>query len=77
MLTRCNYAYDSLNRTETNIADVAADIPPVSCAHEQMLTPIADYVAETLYREKNALFIHKHYNEMYPVVSLVEDRRMI
>jgi len=74
ILTRCNYAYDNLNRNESNIANVTSDIPVVSCAHEQLLTPIADYVAETLYREQNALFIHKHYNELYPVVSLVEDR---
>ena len=46
---------------------------PVQCAHEQLLTPIADYVAEKLYRDRNALFIHKHYNKAYPVVSLVED----
>ena len=74
ILTRCNYAYDSLNREETNIENVTADIQAVSCIHEQILTPIADYVAETLYKEKNALFIHKHYNEMYPLASLVEDR---
>jgi len=73
--TRCNYVYDSLSRSETNIAKITSDIPPISCAHEQMLTPIADYVAETLFKEKNALFMHKHYNEMYPVVSLVEDLR--
>jgi len=74
ILNRCNYAYDNFKRDEINIADVAADISPVSCAHEQLLTPIADYVAETLYKENNALFIHKHYNEMYPIVSLVEDK---
>jgi len=74
ILTRCNYAYDNFKRDEVDMADVAADISSVSCAHEQMLTPIADYVAETLYSENNALFIHKHYNDMYPVMSLVEDR---
>jgi len=76
LLTRCNYAYDNFKIDETNMDYVAADISPVSCAHEQMLAPIADYVAETLYRENNALFIHKHYNDMYPVVSLVEDRSL-
>jgi len=44
------------------------------CAHEHLLTPIADYVAGKLYKENNAMFMHKHYNELYPVVSLVEDR---
>jgi len=69
--TRCNYAYDSLSR---NGDEIAPDISPVQCAHEQLITPIADNVAETLYHEKSALFMHKHYNDMYPVVSLVEDR---
>jgi len=77
ILNRCNYAYDNFKRDEENIAEVSADISPISCVHEQMLTPIADYVAETLFRENNALFIHKHYNESYPIVSLVEDRSPI
>ena len=69
--TRCNYIYDSLASKESGIVP---EISPVQCANEQMLTPIADEIAERLYRERNALFIHKHYNTMYPVVSLVEDR---
>jgi len=69
--TRCNYAYDSLSRRGE---EIIADISPVQCAHEQMLTPIVDQAAEQLYKERSALFMHKHYNEMYPVVSLVEDR---
>jgi len=60
--TRCNYCYDNL-----------PDISPVQCAHERMLTPIADRVAEQLYRKNSAMFFHKHYNELYAVMSLVED----
>jgi uncharacterized protein len=67
---RCNYAYDSLIHNGT---DYIADLTPMQCAHEQLVTPFADYAAETLYKDKNALFIHKHYNELYPVMSLVED----
>ena len=69
--TRCNYAYDTLCRQET---EIVPDITPVQCAHEQVITPIADDVAEKLYKDRNALFMHKHYNELYPIVSLVEDR---
>jgi uncharacterized protein len=72
--TRCNYIYDSLASTESGIVP---EISPVQCANEQMLTPIADKIAGQLYRERNALFIHKHYNRMYSVVSLVEDRSLI
>ena len=71
--TRCNYIYDSLAGTEPGIVP---EISPVQCANEQMLTPIADKIAEQLYRERNALFIHKHYNMMYSVVSLIEDNSM-
>jgi len=77
--TRCNYAYDSLTTShkeegspgETKITPY---ISPVQCAHERLLTPIADSVADKLFKERNALFIHKHYNDLYPIVSLVEDR---
>ena len=71
--SRCNYAYDNLSDDGTDMID---DISPVQCVHERLLTPIADYVADTLYKEKNALFIHKHYNDLYPIMSLIEDRSM-
>jgi uncharacterized protein len=61
--TRCNYAYDSL-----------LGVTSVQCTHEQALTPIADKTAETLYQEKNALFLHKHYNKNYSIISLLEDK---
>ena len=68
---RCNYVFDNLIRRGTEIVN---DISPAQCAHERLLTPIADYVAEKLYKERNALFIHKHYNELYTIVSLMEDK---
>jgi len=69
--TRCNYAYDSLVSSEDGIS---TDVLPMQCANEQVITPIADKTAETLYNENNALFMHKHYNELYPLMSLLEDR---
>jgi len=71
---RCNYAYDNLNREASEPAEFLPDISPVQCVHEQLLTPIADDAAKTLYRERSAMFMHKHYNELYPVLSLVEDK---
>jgi uncharacterized protein len=35
--------------------------------------PIADRVAERLYKKRNPLFLHKHYNAAYPALSLLED----
>jgi len=68
--TRCNYANDSLICKD---GEIIPDVWPVNCAHERMVTPIADRVAEKLYTERSALFIHKHYNELYPIMSLAED----
>ena len=70
---RCNHTCGCLNRQATGSINL---ISPVQCAHEQMLLPIADYIAAALYKERNALFIHKHYNQLYPVLSLIEDKRM-
>jgi len=68
---RCNYVYDSISSKGDG---TVRDVSPVQCAHEQLITPIADTVAEKLYKERNAMFMHKHYNKMYSVVSLVEDK---
>ena len=70
ILTRCHYVYDSIRLVD---GEVATDISPVQCAHERLVTPIVDEVAEVLYKADHALFLHKHYNELYPVMSLLED----
>jgi uncharacterized protein len=70
---RCNYAYDSLVCDTSDPNDIYAQVAPMQCSHEQIVTPIADYAAEKLYKDKSALFIQKHYNELYPVMSLIED----
>ena len=67
---RCHHTCGCLNwQTMGTIHAVS----PVLCRHEQMLLPIADRVAATLYRERSPLFLHKHYNAAYPVLSLIED----
>jgi uncharacterized protein len=68
---RCNYTCGCLNRQATGFIDA---VSPVQCVHEKMLLKIVDGVAEKLYDKRNALFIHKHYNEFYPVLSLIEDK---
>jgi len=68
--SRCNYAYDNLNN---NGLDIINDVTPVQCTHERLITPIADNIAQTLFKEQNAMFIQKHYNDLYPVMSLLED----
>ena len=49
-------------------------LSPFQCAHERILLPIADSLAERLYQEKNALFLQKQYNDMFPLLSLTEDK---
>ena len=67
---RCHNTCGCLNwQTTGSVERVSA----VLCRHEQMLIPIADRVAETLYAEGNELFLNKHYNPAYPVLSYLED----
>ena len=67
---RCNNTCGCLNWQTTG---TVAQVSPVLCGHERMLTPIADRVGETLYGERNPLFLNKHYNPAYPVLSFLED----
>ena len=68
---RCNHTCGCLNRQATGSV---SGISPVQCAHERMLLPIADSIAARLYKDRDLFFIHKHYNEFYPVLSLIEDK---
>lgn len=67
---RCNHHCGCLNQQTTgNLNQVA----PVVCAHEQIVLREADRIAEILFKKKSGLFIQKHYNEYYPLISLAED----
>ena len=68
---RCNYTCGCLNKQATGSA---AQVSPVQCRHERMLLPIADSLAERLYKKRDAAFLQKQYNEWYPILSMVEDR---
>ena len=68
---RCHNTCGCLNWQTTGSV---AEVSPVLCRHEQMLVPIADGVGDTLYREQNLLFLHKHYDPAYPVLSILEDQ---
>jgi len=48
-------------------------VPPILCEYERMLIPIADKVAERLFARRSPLFIQRHYNELYPLLSYLED----
>jgi uncharacterized protein len=67
---RCNNTCGCLNWQTTGSLN---EISPVLCRHEQMLMPIADRVGGVLFKKRDPLFLHKHYNAAYPVLSLIED----
>ena len=48
-------------------------VPALLCEYERMVFPMADSLANTLYHERNPLFIQRHYNPMFPVMSFLED----
>lgn len=68
---RCNHHCGCMNRQGTGRLDAVA---PIQCAHERLLMPIADALAARLYRRRSAIFLQKHYNDFYPLVSMVEER---
>ncbi len=68
---RCNHYCGCLNKQATGSIET---ISPVQCAHERLIIPIADNLASKLYKRRSPMFIQKHYNDMFPLVSLVEDR---
>ena len=67
---RCNHYCGCLNKQATGRIDV---VSPMLCAHERIVLPIADRLAARLFKKRNPMFVQKHYNEMFPLVSLVED----
>lgn len=48
-------------------------VSPVVCAHERLLVPLVDEIGAKLYARRDSMFIHKHYNDLYPFLSLLED----
>ena len=68
---RCNHYCACQNKRATGSI---SEIPPVLCRHEQILLSAADSLAKRLYKKRNKLFIQKHYNDYYPILSIIEDK---
>ena len=69
---RCNHHCACLNLQSTGDF---RQISPALCRHERIVLPIADHLAEVLYRRRSGAFLQKQYNDMYPVLSYVEDAK--
>jgi uncharacterized protein len=67
---RCHRTCGCLNWQTRGQVDTPS---PVLCRYERMTVPLADRIGATLYRERNAAFLAKHYNPAYPLLSLVEE----
>jgi uncharacterized protein len=48
-------------------------VPPILCEVERILTPLADRLAEELFSVHNPLFVQRHYDNMFPIRSYLED----
>ncbi len=68
---RCNRHCGCLNLQTTG--DLGSP-SPILCEHERLLTPIADWIGETLWEERAPMFVQKHYNRGFAMLSLIEDR---
>jgi len=69
---RCEHRCSCLNWQTTGSID---GISPILCESEKILVPIADRLGEYLYKKKAPLFIQKHYNAVYPLISYMEDHQ--
>ncbi len=67
---RCHNKCGCLNIQTTGSLE---RLPAVLCEYERMLFPIADRLAERLFKARNPMFIQRHYNPAFPVLSFLED----
>jgi uncharacterized protein len=67
---RCEHLCSCLNWQTTGTIN---GVSPVLCATERVLVPIVDGLGARLHASRAPLFIQKHYNAAYPVISGLED----
>jgi uncharacterized protein len=67
---RCNNKCSCLNWQLTGLVN---KISPKLCECERVLVPIVDSLGKKLFQNSRAMFIQKHYNSIYPILSMLED----
>lgn len=67
---RCNHSCSCLNWQTTGAIN---SVSPIMCESEKILIPIVDEMGHKLYKSNAAIFIQKHYNAVFPLISLMED----
>lgn len=69
--TRCNNKCSCLNWQLTGTVN---EISPKICECERVLIPIVDALGKRLFQNARPMFIQKHYNSIYPILSMLEDQ---
>lgn len=64
--SRCSVWCSCINYASTRTITKAS---PVACYHEKTLIPIVDEMANELWKQRNQLFLQKHYNPLYSFVA--------
>ncbi|WP_442505987.1 radical SAM protein [Novipirellula sp. SH528] len=70
LTSRCSSWCACINWQSTGKLNQAS---PLVCEHERIVMPIADAVANRLWKRRDSLFLHKQYNPSFPVLSFAED----
>lgn len=70
--SRCNNKCSCLSWQLTGTIN---QVSPVVCETERMLIPIVDKLGEKLFKKASPMFIQKHYNTVYPILSMIEDMK--
>ena len=67
---RCNNKCSCLSWQLTGTLN---NVSPLICETERILIPIVDRMGEMLYKKGSKMFVQKHYNAAYPILSMIED----
>jgi len=67
--SRCSKWCSCINFMSTGRIDQAS---PVVCYNEKILIEVVDRTADRLWKKRSNAFVHKHYNEDYPIISHFE-----
>jgi len=67
--SRCSKWCSCINFMSTGNIEKAS---PIVCYNEKILIEIVDKTADKLWKKRNNHFVHKHYNEDYPIISHFE-----
>ena len=70
LIGRCHNKCGCLNLQVTGKID---QVPAILCEHERMVFPIADRLATRLFKTRDPMFLQRHYNPAFPILSFLED----